>query len=79
MHFQGLGKLMYCIIPTVQFIKKINFLNHINISKNNFLMMASFIASTIAKKAYEIAAHDRNVLIPLDDIKNTAVLSDKQV
>jgi len=41
--------------------------------------MASAIAGFAAKKAYGILAKDRNVLIPLDDISNTRVLTDTQI
>lgn len=41
--------------------------------------MASFVGATIAKKAYNIFAKDRNILIPLDDITNTTIITDQQL
>lgn len=41
--------------------------------------MASFIASTVAKGAFNLVAKDRNVLIPLDNISKTKVLTDEQL
>jgi hypothetical protein len=41
--------------------------------------MASFIGSTIAKKAFNVFAKDRNILIPLDDITSTTIITDEQL
>jgi hypothetical protein len=41
--------------------------------------MASFIGATIAKKAFNVFAKDRNILIPLDDITNTSIITDQQL
>ena len=41
--------------------------------------MASFIGATIAQKAFNVFAKDRNILIPLDDIKSTTLITDQQL
>jgi len=41
--------------------------------------MASAIAGFAATKAYKLLAANRSVLIPLDDISNTRVLTDTQI
>jgi hypothetical protein len=41
--------------------------------------MASFIAGQAASGAYRLFAKDRNVLIPLDDIKKTSLITDEQL
>jgi len=41
--------------------------------------MASFIGATIAKKAFNVFAKDRNILIPLDDIPSTTIITDQQL
>jgi hypothetical protein len=41
--------------------------------------MASLIGATIAKKAFNVFAKDRNILIPLDDITNTSIITDQQL
>jgi hypothetical protein len=41
--------------------------------------MATAIAGVLANKAYNILAKNRNVIIPLDDISNTRVMTDTQI
>jgi hypothetical protein len=41
--------------------------------------MASFIAGQAASGAYRLFSKDRNVLIPLDDIKKTSLITDEQL
>ena len=41
--------------------------------------MTSLIASAVGQKVYKIFAKDRNVLIPLDNISQTSILTDKQL
>jgi hypothetical protein len=41
--------------------------------------MASMIAGALAKGAFNIVAKDRNILIPLDDIGSTSILTDAQL
>ena len=41
--------------------------------------MASFLAASLAKGTYGLFAKDRNILIPLDDVKNTKVITDKDL
>jgi hypothetical protein len=40
------------------------------------MSVTAAIAGTIAKKVFSLAAKDRNILIPLDDIKNTKIITD---
>jgi len=41
--------------------------------------MASFLAGSIAKGAFNLVAKDRNILIPLDNIQGTKILTDTQL
>ena len=41
--------------------------------------MASAIAGVLANKAYKLIAKDRNIVIPLDDISNTRIMTDTQI
>jgi len=41
--------------------------------------MASAIAGIVANKAYKLLAKNRNVVIPLDDITNTKVMTDAEI
>ena len=42
-------------------------------------MSVAAIASTVAQKVFSLAAKDRNILIPLDDIKNTKIITDSDL
>lgn len=41
--------------------------------------MASAIAGGLALKAYKFFAKDRNVVIPLDNVRDTRVMTDSQI
>lgn len=42
-------------------------------------MSVTAIAGAVAQKVFSLAAKDRNILIPLDDIKNTKIITDSDL
>jgi hypothetical protein len=41
--------------------------------------MASAIAGGLALKAYKFFAKDRNIIIPLDNVSDTKIMTDSQI